>query len=579
MQAKERTSRREFIRSTGLVIGNICFLSGLGFNINGCSRYDFDLIIENGLVFDGRGEPPIEADVGVSGELIVEIGNLKNRSARERLNASGMAVAPGFIDIHTHTETELLIDPKAQSKIRQGVTTEMAGQCGSSVAPLTAEMKESRHERMMKKYGMPVDWQDFDGFYRRLSSSGIALNWMTMAGQGNLREYVIGMEDRPATSKEMGEMQQLARDCINEGVWGISTGLEYTPGSFANVEELTQICKAMRKKKKVLGIYATHMRNEDDNLDEAIEEALTIAKNSGVGVQISHLKSIGKRNWHKVPGVLKMIEKAKNEDVRITADRYPYAAYSTGLSSLFPLWCRDGGTEKFLENLKNPDMIPEIRKEVQFKIERLGSWERVLISGVNEEKNRWMQEKRLSEIAGDLNQDPFEVARNLLIAEKSRVSMCGFGMSEENTKTILKHPLVAIGSDGSSLSVSGPLSEGHPHPRNFGTFPRVLGKYTREEKLFPLEEAIRKMTYLPATILGIPKRGHLMPGFFADIVIFDPGKVAEGATWENPKQYPLGLPFVMVNGEFVIFDGQHTGKLPGKILTKNFNYVSQLKKM
>ncbi len=579
MRINKRTDRRKFIRNSGLVIGNICLSSGIGINILGCGSYDFDLIIEKGTVFDGSGNPPIEADVGITGELLVDIGDLKNRSSRERVKASGMAVAPGFIDIHTHTDTELLIDPNAQSKIRQGVTTEMSGQCGGSVAPLTMEMKKTRHERLLKKYGISADWQDFDGFYRRLSEAGIALNWMTMVGQGTLREYVIGMTDRPANSDEIEKMQQLARDSINEGVWGISTGLEYTPGSFADTEELTQICRAMRKNKKVLGLYATHMRNEDDDLEEAIDEALTIAENAGVGVQISHLKSIGKRNWDKIPAVFQMLNDTINAGIKVTADRYPYAAYSTGLSSLFPLWCRDGGTKKFLENLNNPELISKIREDVRFKIDRLGSWDRILISGVNEEKNRWMQEKRLSEIATELNEDPFEVACRLLIEEKSRVSICGFGMSEENTKTILKHPLVAIGSDGNSLSATGPLSEGFPHPRNFGTFPRVLGKYAREEKLFPLEEAVRKMTRLPATILGIPKRGLLQPGFFADIVIFDPDKVAEGATWENPKQYPLGLPHVMVNGKFVVFEGQHTGKLPGKVLTKNFNFVSQLRKM
>ena len=565
----EKMNRRRFLKKTASIAGSGLVVSQFGLNLIGCSKYDFDIVIENGLVFDGLGKPPVQADVGVIGELIAEIGNLKNRSSRKRIPASGLAVSPGFIDIHTHTDTELLTGKEAQSKIRQGVTTEMSGQCGGSVAPRKKEGQEKQKERMKERFGTPFSWVDFDGFYRCLSKQGITLNWMTMVGQGTLRDYVIGMEDRPATEDEISQMQKLARNSLNEGVWGISSGLEYTPSSYASMEELAKLCSIMGEKRKLIGIYATHMRNEDETVEEAVEEALKIGELAKVGVQISHLKSIGKPNWYKVPKLLKMIDNARAKGIRVTADRYPYSAYSTSLeASLFPLWSREGGTKSFIERLKNSESIGKIKEEVQTKVDLLNSWSGVLISNLKKDENEWMKGKRVSEIATELNQDPFETIRQLLIDENSGISICGFGMNKENTKAVLKHPMVAIGSDGNSLSIE---NRGNPHPRNFGTFPRVLGKYAREEKIFSLEEAVRKMTYLPATILGIPKRGLLQPGFFADITIFDPDKVADTATWENPKSYPLGIPYVLVNGNPVIFEDEHTGNLPGKVLTRKFN--------
>jgi len=572
MNKKTKLDRRKFLKNGSALVGSGLLVSQFGLNLIGCSKYNFDVVIENGLVFDGLGKPPIQTDVGIMGELIAEIGNLKNRSAKKRIPATGLAVSPGFIDIHTHTGTELLTGSEAQSKIRQGVTTEMSGQCGGSVAPRNEEGIEKQKEQMKKRFGTPFSWVDFDGFYRCLSKQGITLNWMTMVGQGTLRDYVIGMEDRLATTEEIAQMQQLARDSLNQGVWGISSGLEYTPSSYASLEELAALCSIMGEKRKLVGVYATHIRNEDETVEEAVEEALKISEIAKVGVQISHLKSIGKPNWYKVSKLLKMIDQARENGIRVTADRYPYSAYSTSLeASLFPLWSREGGTKNFIERLQNSKLIGKIKEEVQTKVDLLNSWSGVLISNLKKEENEWMKGKRISEIAAELKQDPFETVRQLLIDENSGISICGFGMDEENTKAVLKHPMVAIGSDGSSLSIE---NKGNPHPRNFGTFPRILGKYAREEKIFPLEEAVRKMTYLPATILGIPKRGLLQPGFFADITIFDPDKVTDTATWENPKSYPVGIPYVMVNGDLVIYEDEHTGNLSGKVLTKKFNPLS-----
>ncbi len=568
MPAQKQISRRQFIQDTGLGIGGAVVACSCG--LLGCSRSEFDLIIEDGMVYDGSGAEPKQMDIGVLGDRIAVLGKLKNRTARSRLSAAGLAIAPGFIDIHTHTETELLIDPHAQSKVRQGVTTELAGQCGDSVAPLTAEMRASWHERLMREYGVPVDWTDFRGFYRRLQQNGMLTNWLTMVGQGTLREHVVGKDNRPATPVEISQMQQLTLTCFNQGVWGISSGLEYTPGSFATADEIAALCSVMSSedKSRPSGIYATHMRNEDDTVEEALTEAITIAQQAGIALQVSHLKASGKRNWYKTPKLLQMLDEARRRGQRVTADRYPYIAYSTGLSALFPLWSREGGTEKFLARLQQSELLPKIQAEVQFKIDRLGDWHAVLISGVETEKNKWMQGKRIDDIAAQLQQAPFELTRQLLLEDQTHVSMCGFGMSEEDTKLILNHPAVAIGSDGSALATTGKLSTGHPHPRAFGTFPRVLGKYARDEQLFALAEAIRKMTSLPAGILGLPYRGLLKPGYFADLVIFDPQQIADVATYENPKQYPVGIPHVLVNGEWVILNSELTDRRPGKILLK-----------
>ncbi|HHM23602.1 MAG TPA: hypothetical protein ENJ23_01010, partial [Bacteroidetes bacterium] len=403
-------------------------------------------------------------------------------------------------------------------------------------------------------------------FYERLRKRGISNNWMTMVGQGTLREYVVGRDDRPATEDEIQQMRRLVEEAARQGVFGVSSGLEYTPGSFASTGEIAQVCAALNHVPGAVKLYATHMRNEDDTVEEALQEAIQIARTARVGLQVSHLKALGKRNWPKAPRLLQMLDEAHAGGMAVAADRYPYSAYSTGLSALFPLWVREGGTERFLNRLKDPSLQERIREGVRFKIDRLGSWHAVLISGVNLEKNRWMLGLRVDEIARKLAKDPFEVVRELLIAEKGRVSMCGFGMSEENTRRILSHPLVAVASDGTALAVDGDLSKGHPHPRSFGTFPRVLGRYVREEKLMPLEEAVRKMTSLPARMLGLRDRGRLVPGAFADIVLFDPDKVADRATWENPKQYPVGVVYVLVNGEFVLFEGERTAKRPGRVL-------------
>lgn len=520
-----------------------------------CTRSgEFDLILVGGTIYDGSGPPGQLGDVGIREGKIVATGNLRDRTARRKIDISGLAVAPGFIDFHSHSDDELLTGGFAQSKIRQGVTTEVLGQDGDSMAPLTEKMRDRLHERLMARYGVAADWRDFAGYLQRLAQGGIISNAVSMVGQGTLREYVVGLDDRSATPAEITQLQQLARAAFAQGAYGISSGLEYTPGSFAGTTEIIEVCRVMNGR----GIYATHIRNEDDT----VIEALQIARTAGIPLHISHLKASGRRNWHKLPHILALLDEARSGGLQA----YPYVAYNTGLSSLFPLWSRDGGQEAFVARLKDPAQMAAIRKEVLAKVEKIGGWSAVMISSLPKNPTRRDYEgKTIAEIARNAP-DPYEVLRNLILQEEGGGSMVGFAMSEENTATLLAYPHCIIASDGSAMAVEGPRRRGNPHPRAYGTFPRVLGKYVREDGIMGLAAAIRKMTALPAETLGLPGRGRLQPGFGADIVAFAPATVRDKATWSDPHQYPEGIPYVLVNGEVVIERESFTGKLAGRVL-------------
>ncbi|TFG40983.1 MAG: D-aminoacylase, partial [Bacteroidia bacterium] len=501
-------------------------------------------------------------DIGIKNGKILALENsgiIDESAALNIINANGLKVTPGFIDIHSHTDTGLFINPNAESKIRQGVTTEVAGQDGSSVAPKKPHFTDEEYDTDDKQ------WESFDDFFKLLEENKSAVNFVTFVGQGTIRRYVVGQDDRPATRDEIKQMQNLVREALEQGVFGLSSGLEYTPGSFATTEEITELCKVMKTDG---GIYATHMRNEADKVLEAIEEAIAIGRGADIPVNISHLKLQGSANWHKCDQMFAIIQNANNSGTRVTMDRYPYTAFSTGLSNLFPLWAREGGTEKFLQRLENKNELDKIKAYVLLKVFGLSSWDAVLISGVDKIENKQFEGKTIQQIVDETNEDPFEFTRRLLIDERGRVSMCGFGMSEENTKRILAHPFCMVASDGSARATYGKLSEGSPHPRSYGTFPRFLGKYVRDEKIVSLPEAIRKITMLPAETLGISDRGKIAAGMFADIVCFDFDKVIDKADYVNPHQYPEGIEYVLVNGEVVIHKGEHTGKLAGKVLKR-----------
>lgn len=525
----------------------------------------FDLLIRGAHVLDGSGEPGLTADLGVIGDRIAAVGKLTEAKAYRVIAADGLAVAPGFIDIHSHSEDELLVNPRAESKIRQGVTTEILGQDGASIAPLTPEMQAALGDSYQRTYGISVEWLDFEGYFKKLQKQGVAVNVGTMLGQGTLREFVAGRADRPATLSEINQMKSLVAQALKDGALGVSSGLEYPPGAFASSEELIEICKVMHFS---TGLYATHMRNEADFVLEALDEAIAVAKGADVALHISHLKCMGKRNWSKLETVFENIQQARARGLSITMDRYPYTAYNTSLSSLFPIWARSGSQKDFLARLQDPAVLPRIRQETLDKVKMIGSWQAVMITSVELDKNKHLEGRRVPQVVGNNGADEFEFVRHLILAENNSIDMCGFAMSEENTARILTHPLCIVASDASARATYGPLSQSTPHPRTYGTFPRVLGKYVREQRTLALPEAIRKMSALPARRLGLRNRGLIRKDYFADLVLFDPEKVADKATFTAPHQYPQGIDYVFVNGVAVIDQGEHTGILPGRILKR-----------
>ena len=557
-------SRRDFLRRTSLA-GAGAAVGGLSTMLDGCAiAQRYDVIIRGGQVIDGTGAAPVVADIAIEGDRIVQIGPVQGSSGNT-IDATGKIVCPGFIDIHSHTDLSLLVDPRAESKIRQGVTTEVAGQDGSSLAPLTNGRLRSLQEGYGRRYGVDIGWTDFTGLFNTLEQQGIGLNFISLAGQGTIRGYVVGYENVPASARQVDAMKDLVDQAMSEGAWGLSSGLEYTPGSFADEDEIAELGRVAAD---YSGFYATHMRNEDDFLVEAVSEAISTARKAGIALQIAHFKASGRRNRDKVAVCFDMIEQAIGEGMDITLDRYPYIAYATTLQNLFPTRFRAGGAEAFVSRLQSPDVLPAMKRAAVDKVDMLGDWSAVMITSVGRAENQDYVGRRVSEIVARSGQDPFEFVRELLIAENGSVGMVGFGMSEEEITSVLTHPLVMVASDGGAAAVSGPLSETSPHPRYYGTFPRVLGKYCREEGLFDLPTAVHKMTGQPAQRLGLADRGRIDVGLVADLVVFDPDTVIDRADFMNPHQYAQGIESVLVNGAVVIDSGEHTGALPGKVLRK-----------
>jgi N-acyl-D-amino-acid deacylase len=556
---KKDMSRRDFLKTSARA-GLIMTFAGSRV-VLGESTSTFDLVIKNGMVIDGIKNEAYRADIGIIGEHIKEVGDLQKAPAKSALDAAGLIVSPGFIDIHTHTDIEILSNPKAESKIHQGVTTELTGNCGSSAFPLKQPLSEYE-KRMAEQLHVDIDWTDLQGYHAALNRTGTAVNHATLLGQGTLRGYVMGDEQREPTAPEMERMKQLVAEAMAQGAFGLSTGLEYTPGGFAETDEIIEIC---RTASKYGGFYATHIRSEDKAVLEAVGEAIHIAESAELPLEIAHFKAVGRTNWWKLPMMIDLVEKASKRGLNITADRYPYIAYSTGLTILFPQWALNGGMEQLILRLKDKKIRASMKTDTLKKVKGYG-WDKIVISNIDKKHNKDMIGKNIAEIASAKNEDPYEFVCDLIIDEGKDVDHVGFGMSEENTETVLKHPLVMLGSDGSSLAPYGPLSKGKPHPRNYGAFPRFLGYYVREKKILSLSEAIKKVSSMPAAKMGLQKRGSLEKGNFADIVVFDPDTISDRATFIDPHQYPVGIDYVIVNGTIVIDHGKHTGKLPGKVL-------------
>jgi N-acyl-D-amino-acid deacylase len=560
--------RREFVRRGAVLGGGILagapLAAGAGDTVAApvvrARRADYDLVLRGGWIVDGTGAPRFRGDLAVAGDRIAAVGRVEGAGALE-LDVAGLVVSPGFIDIHSHAELSLFINPRAESRIRQGVTLEVVGQDGSSVGPWSPEEADATRARYRRDFGVEIDFSDPGGFLDGVDRLRPAVNVATMVGHGTVRGRVMGLENRPASAGELERMRALVRDALARGAVGLSSGLEYTPGSFGGTDELVALATELRG----TGLpYASHMRNEDDRVLAAVEEAIQVGRMAGIPVEIAHLKAQGQRNYWKASSALTMIEEARAAGVEVHFDRYPYVAYSTTLANLFPASARAGGMDAFVGRLQDPDHLPALEAAARAKVELLGDWNAVQISSTRSAGTAWARGRRVGELAAERGEDPFELTRRLLIEDRGGIGMIGFGMSEENTTRLLAHPLGMVCSDGGAFAPYGPLSSGSPHPRGYGTFPRFLGHYVRDVRALPLEEAVRKITSMPAAKLGLAERGILEAGRAADVVAFDPDTVADRATFEDPHQYPEGIPLVVVNGVLTLRDGEHTGDLAGR---------------
>ena len=531
------------------------------------SQPQFDIIIRNGTVYDGSGRAPIKADVGIKADRIAAIGNLSRATAPTIVDAKGLAVAPGFINMLSHSETSWLQDYRSLSELRQGVTTQIFGE--SSMGPLSDEMKKRRSESQGDvKYVIP--WTTLAEYLTYLEKQGISQNVASFIGAPTIREYVIGLEDKPPTPAQLDQMRELVRREMEAGALGITTALIYPPAFFAKTEELIELCKVAAKYK---GKYTAHMRSEGAQLIEAVQETIRISREAGLPVEIYHLKASGEANWPKMDQVIKMIDDARKKGVKITADMYTYPAGGTGLNSTLPPWVYDGGAEAAYKRLQDPATRAKIAQAVRTPTDEWenlyllsGSPERILLASFRSENLKPLTGKTLAEVAKMRGKDPVETIMDLLLEDRSRIGTIYFLMSEDNIKKQIRQPWVSFGSDAASIPAEGVFLRSAAHPRTYGNFARLLGKYVRDEKVISLAEAIRRLSSLPASNLELKDRGLLKPGMFADIVIFDPQTIADRATFENPHQYSVGVRDVFVNGTQVLKNGEHTGAKPGKAL-------------
>jgi N-acyl-D-aspartate/D-glutamate deacylase len=526
-----------------------------------------DLKIEGATVIDGTGTAGSRTDVGVRDERIVSIGDLSREHAGTTLQASGKVLAPGFIDMHSHSDWRLWANRRAESKVRQGVTTEVVGNCGFSPAPVTPEFRDDlRGFALYVPRGMEFDWPSFGAYLRAFDAEGTALNVVHLVGHGTLRIGAMGFARRAPTEGELKHMQRSMTGAMEEGAWGLSTGLIYAPGSYSATEEIVAVARAAARYR---GFYASHIRGEGATLLDAVGEAIRVGREAQMPVQVSHVKAAGRPNWGKVPQALALIDAARAEGLDVMADVYPYTASSTTLRTLLPDWALEGGIDAMLKRLADPGERARVRAAVETPsaesiVNRVG-WDNVMVSYCAKRKDA--EGKRLSEIGRERGMDPIDAALEIIVDEAGKAYMILFQLGDADLRAALSHPHVMIGSDGSSLAPTGPLGEGKPHPRSYGTFPRVLGEYTREQRVLALPAAVHKMTGLPARRLGLRDRGVIREGARADLVVFDARRIADRATYEDPHRYPDGVEHVIVNGRFVIKHGEHTGSLPGKVLT------------
>lgn len=506
-----------------------------------------DLVVRGGLVLDGSGAAGITADVAVSGGRMTAVGEGLAGLGSVEIDARGLVVTPGFVDIHSHADGTLDEDPRLESVVRQGITTVVVGQDGSSGAPRAGADSAGT----------------FGAMLAALDRRGPGVNIASMIGLGSVRGAVVGLDDRPATPTELARMVAMVEEALAAGACGASSGLEYTPGAFARAEELVALCQPLAARRLP---YSTHLRNEDDRLLDAIDEAIAVARAARCPLQVAHLKTQGPRNWRRLDDAFARIEQARRDGVDAMFDRYPYTAYQTGLTSLFPVWSRDGGMAAFLARLDGDPAADRIRAETLAKVELIGGWNNVQITSVRATADRAAEGRRLGEYAADRGADPYETTVGLLRRSGGAVGMVGFAMSEENLDRILAHPLGMVCSDGGAFATDGPTRRGSPHPRGAGSFPRVLARYVRQRRALTLEAAVHKMSALPASRVGLTDRGRIGVGMAADLVVFDPDTVADTATYEQPFSYPTGIAAVVVNGAVALREGQRAAGRSGRVV-------------
>lgn len=529
---------------------------------------DYDVIIRNGTIYDGSGEAPFLADLAINADTIAAIESLEDMRGRTEIDVQGLAVTPGFINMLSWANTSLIEDGRGLSDIRQGVTLEVMGE-GTSMGPLNAQMKQRMQERQTD-IQYDVTWTTLGEYLEYLEERGVSPNVASFMGATSARIYVIGYEDRAPTPEELDEMRALVRQAMEEGAVGLSTALIYTPAYYADTDELIALARVAGE---YGGMYISHIRGEADNLLEALDEHMTIAREADVHAEIYHLKASGRRNWGKLDQLVERVEAARAEGLRITADMYTYHASSTGLNATMPPWVQEGGHEAWVERLKDPEIRARVRQEMTTPSPdwdntylNAGTPDNVLLVSFRTDSLRYLTGRTLAEVAAMRGTSPEETAMDLVIQDDSRVGCVFFTMSEDNVRKKIAIPWVSFGSDGAALAPEGVFLNSQPHPRAYGNFARLLGKYVREERIIPLEEAIRRLTLQPASNLGIERRGTLEVGYYADVVVFDPAEIRDNATFENPHQLATGVIHLFVNGEQVLEDGEHTGALPGRVV-------------
>ncbi len=535
-----------------------------------------DLKIVNGTIIDGTGKKGYRADLGIAGDKIVALGDLSGEEAKKTIDATDKYVAPGFIDFHTHSDLSVVYDRYARSRIYSGITSDVVGNCGIGVAPIREENKQLLLDYLATRIigtipaKLELPWNTYGEYMTYMDEHPAAINVIPLLAQGTIRINEMGFSTEPATPEQIKNMQEEVEKAFQEGAFALTTGLTYLPGAYSNKEEIAELCKVIGK---YGGYYCTHMRDEGDTIHEAIDESVYIAKEAGIPLHISHLKLCGARNFGRMDEVWQQLDEAEKNGTTVTYDLYPYAAGMTSLGALLPPWVFEGGVKEMLKKIQDPAVRAKCKEDMQNGLpdwqnfyQAAGDWSHIQVASVMTEKNKWMEGKTIQEISDETGKDGFDIMFETILAEESKVQIIGFWNGEKAMDEIIASPKAAYGSDSMSLSTEGLLSIGKPHPRAFGTVGKIFAEYVKKRGIMTFEEAVRKMTGFPASILGISDRGLLKEGYFADVTVFDPNTIADNATYVMPQQYPSGIEHVIVNGQVALENGRQTEALAGRTI-------------